>query len=286
MQKFTLIVELAHLLQDPMQAPPLKALPPHIVACFSLDTHGTLGAYESSFEDPAYLPMAMPDGNSEAPQQSHNITTTPQQHEVLFEQHSQEYKALTVFCHTTYGLMEVPSPQVIIHSCFERAGKCYVGTDKFVAQNKNHNRFIPACFQASWEGDWKPKPDSQVMVMVAHDATPCPWPGVISSIFVHRHLVNGKPTVETLAVLRLRKVYKGQDPWQEFPHLQASLWSNEFEELQVMKMERILCHYASCKVSSEQCVVISLDLVSDLPSMDMHKLSGLGRNEYFPSCCE
>jgi len=223
MQKFTLIVELAHLLQDPMQAPPLKALPPLIVACFSLDTRGTLGAYESSFEDPDYLPMAMPDGNSEAPQQSHNITTTPQQHEVLFEQHSQEYKALTVFCHTTYGLMEVPSPQVIIHSCFERAGKRYVGTDKFVAQKKNHNRFIPACFQASWEGDWKPKPDSQVMVIVAHDATPCPWPGVISSIFVHRHLVNGKPTVETLAVLRLRKVYKGQDPWQEFPHLQASL---------------------------------------------------------------
>ena len=84
MQKFTLIVELAHLLQDPMQAPPLKDLPPHTVACFSLDTHGTLGAYESSFKDPAYLPMAMPDGNSEAPQQSHNITTTPQNHDVLF----------------------------------------------------------------------------------------------------------------------------------------------------------------------------------------------------------
>jgi len=33
---------------------------------FSLDTHGTLGAYESSFKDPAYLPMATPDGNSEA----------------------------------------------------------------------------------------------------------------------------------------------------------------------------------------------------------------------------
>ena len=88
MQKFTLILELAHLLQDPMQAPPLKALTPHIVACFSLDTRCTLGAYESSFEDPVYLPMAIPDGNSETPQQSHNITTTPQQHEVLFEQHS------------------------------------------------------------------------------------------------------------------------------------------------------------------------------------------------------
>jgi len=76
---------------------------------FLFGYHGTLGAYESSFKDPAYLPMAMPDGNSEAPQQSHNITTTPQHHEVLFEPHSQEYKALTAFCHTIYGLMEVPS---------------------------------------------------------------------------------------------------------------------------------------------------------------------------------
>src|SRR5882724_11967418 len=111
MQKFTLIAELEHLLQDPMQFPPLKALPPHIVACFSLnlDTCGTLGACESSFKGPAYLPT-IPDGNSEAPQQSHYITTTPQHHEVLFEQHTQEYKALTSFCHTTCGLIEVPSP--------------------------------------------------------------------------------------------------------------------------------------------------------------------------------
>src|SRR5882724_5221973 len=34
----------------------IEALPPYIVACFSLDTRGTLGAYESSFKDPAYLP--------------------------------------------------------------------------------------------------------------------------------------------------------------------------------------------------------------------------------------
>jgi len=234
---------------------------------------------------PSLSPMAMPDGNSEAPQQSHNISTTPQQHEVLFEQHSQEYKALTVFCHTTYGLMEVPSPQVTIHSCFERAGKL-CGHWKVCGTKQKSQQVHTSLFSSLLGGDWKPKPDSQVMVMVAHDATPCPWPGVISSIFVHKHLVNGKPTVETLAVLWLQKAYKGLDPWQDFPHLQASLWSNEFEELQVMKMERIPCHYASCKVSSEQCVVISLDLVSDLPSMDMHKLSGLGRNEYFPSFCE
>ena len=88
--------------------------------------------------------------------------------------------------------------------------------------------------------------------------------------------------VETLVALCLQKAYNGQDPWQEFQHLQASLWSNEFEELQVMKMESILCHYASCKVSSEQCFVISLELMSDLLSMDMHTLSGLGRNEYSP----
>ena len=148
MQKFTSISELAHLLQDLRQAPPLKALPQHIVAHFCLDTCGILGAYEASFEDPAYLPT-MSDGDSEAPQQTHCITTTPQHHEVLFEQHTQEYNALAGFCHTTYGSMEVPSPQVIIHPHFERAGKHYVGADKLLARKNKYNRFIPVGFEAS-----------------------------------------------------------------------------------------------------------------------------------------
>jgi len=58
---------------------------------------------------------------------------------------------------------------------------------------------------------WKPNPDSQVMVMVAHDATPHPWPGVISPYLIISILswdIHG----ETLAVLRLKKSYNGQDP--------------------------------------------------------------------------
>jgi len=60
---------------------------------FLFGTRGTLGAYESSFEDPAYLPT-MPDSNSEAPQQSHHITTTPQHHEVLLSNIPKSIKPL------------------------------------------------------------------------------------------------------------------------------------------------------------------------------------------------
>ena len=150
----------------------------------------------------------MSDGDSEAPQQSHRITTTPQHHEVLFEQHTQEYNVLAAFCHATYGSTEVPSPQVIIHPHFERVGKGYVRADKLLARKHKYNRFMPAGFEASWDGDWKPKPDSQVMV--AYGETP--RPGSISSIFDHIHLVNGESIMETLAALCLWKAYNGQDP--------------------------------------------------------------------------
>jgi len=143
---------------------------------------------------------------------------------VLFEQHSQSIKPsqYSVILHMPDG-GSFPQVSYIHAEGLESAmwALTVCGT------KQNHNRLYQLV-SSLLGGDWKQNQTSGDGD-VAHDATPCPWPGVISSIFVHRLLSMENPQWKHWLCFTV-EVYKGKILGKSFP-LQASLWSNEFEEL-------------------------------------------------------
>jgi len=240
MQKVHLICRNWHTcLQDPMQLLHWKALPPHMLAFPLWIPMATLGAMNHHLKTSLSSHGHCKIGNSEALSNPTTSLQHPASWSALWTTQPR-YKALTAFCHTIYGLMEVPSLRSSYIHALKRAGKHYVVTDKFVAQNKNHTGSYQLVLKPLGRVIGNQNQTVRWMVMVAHDATPCPCqessaPYLFISSFqwkTHSGNIGCASTAESI---------QGQDPWQEFPHLEAFFVEQWVWRAPSHKMERILC---------------------------------------------
>ena len=88
------------------------------------------------------------------------------------------------------------------------------------------------------------------------DKSKSPIPGCIKFIFEQGRLV--------FAVQRQLEAAQGVlDPFEPYPHFSAKLYSSCLsEELEVVHVDWVLCHFARWQISSEHVVVLSLSRVS------------------------
>ncbi|KAF8582609.1 hypothetical protein K439DRAFT_1618134 [Ramaria rubella] len=108
--------------------------------------------------------------------------------------------------------------------------------------------------------------DSLAMVYALDDSEAIPVR--ISHIFTPSHQSNSKDTNRTAYIAIRRYLPPAQpvdDPYLEFPVLKAKLYSNNLSEnVEVVRLSSIWCHFALCEYDQDRVVVVPLNYERDL----------------------